>query len=56
MSRFRASCVRWVGLIAAGAALFQTASCADTSNFLTSTSSLVTAGGVLYIVFRIVND
>ena len=39
--------------LSSGAVLFQTASCAAT---LTATSSLITAGGVLFIIRRILEN
>ncbi len=44
-----------VGLIG-GSFLFQTPTCTDTAQVVTATSSVLTMGGVLYIVDRLIND
>jgi hypothetical protein len=42
--------------IASGATLMQAPGCTETATILTSVFTGVTAGGVLYIINRIVND
>lgn len=42
--------------LATGAVVFQTSSCVEVSTGVTAAATTVTAGGVLYIVFRILND
>lgn len=44
-----------VGLLG-GLFLFQAPTCADRAATITAVSSLVTAGGVLYLVGRVLND
>jgi hypothetical protein len=44
-----------VGLIG-GSFLFQAPTCTERAVFTTAVSSVITAGGVIYIVDRIIND
>jgi hypothetical protein len=44
-----------VGLLS-GSFLFQTPTCTERAAVITALNSAITAGGVLYIVDRIVND
>jgi hypothetical protein len=44
-----------VGLIG-GSFLFQAPTCVDRAQIVTAVSSVVTAGGVLYLVDRVIND
>lgn len=37
-----------------GTVVFQAASCADISSGITATAATVTAGGVIYLLFRVV--
>ncbi len=46
----------WTAALTAGGMLFQTTGCTDVAIGLTTAASLVTAGGVVYIVSRILND
>jgi hypothetical protein len=42
--------------MASGSVLFQAPSCAETAAVVTSAASVATAGGVLYLVTRIINE
>ena len=44
-----------VGLLG-GSCLFQTPTCTDQAAWVTAVSSAVTAGGVIYLVDRVIND
>jgi hypothetical protein len=39
-----------------GSFLFQTPTCTERAAFVTAVSSAITAGGVLYLVDRVIND
>jgi hypothetical protein len=52
----KASWKKWAVAVASGSVLLQTPGCAETAAVITSLSSLVTAGGVWYIVGRIIGD
>lgn len=48
---------KWAALLATGAIVFQTNStCVQNAAVVTSASSILTAGGVIYLVFRIATD
>jgi len=48
---------KWLALGAlGGAVLFQAPTCTEQASFITAFSSVVTAGGVLYLVNRVLND
>ena len=48
---------KWAALLAMGAVVFQTNSaCVQNAAVVTSASSVLTAGGVIYLVFRIATD
>lgn len=44
---------RWASLLAVGAVLLQTPSCVETATVVTSIAQVITAGGVMYIVTRV---
>ena len=44
---------RWATLLAAGAVLLQTPGCVETAAVVTSIAQVITAGGVMYIVGRV---
>ena len=44
---------KWAAVLACGAALLQVPSCTDAATVVTSIASTVTAGGVIYIIARI---
>ena len=44
---------KWAVLLASGAFLLQTPACVETATILTSISSVISAGGVLYLVGRV---
>lgn len=46
----------FVAALLSGSFLFQTPTCTEQAAFVTAASSAVTAGGVLYLVGRVVND
>lgn len=48
--------VSWTRLLAtalSGAVVFQTASCIDTTSFITAISTSIAAGGVIYLVSKV---
>lgn len=47
---------KWLLSMSSGATLFQTAGCIETSAGLITLFSGLTAGGVLYLVARIIRD
>lgn len=47
---------RWMVAVASGAVLLQTTACVEFSSTLTAIATTVSAGGVLYIVSRILNN
>jgi hypothetical protein len=47
---------RWAAMLAAGAVVFQTTSCGTNAAVVTSVATTVTAGGVLYLVYQVIND
>lgn len=51
-----ASWKRWAAVVLSGSMLFQVPGCLETAAVITSFSSVLTAGGVLYLVGRIIND
>jgi hypothetical protein len=46
---------KWAAVIASGAMLLQAASCAETASVVTGIATTVTAGGVIYIITRIMD-
>lgn len=56
MNRNRLSWLKWAATLAAGATMLQANGCVDGTDFLTSTASVLTAGGVLFLVFRVLSD
>ena len=47
---------RWAALLATGAVVLQTNSCGTNAAVVTSVATTVTAGGVLYLVYQVIND
>jgi hypothetical protein len=47
---------KWAVAVASGSMLLQVTGCVETAAVVTSFSSLVTAGGVWYLISRIIND
>jgi hypothetical protein len=47
---------RWAALLASGAIVFQANSCGTNAAVVTSVATSLTAGGVLYLVYQVVND
>ncbi|MEP0845289.1 MAG: hypothetical protein HRF50_00550 [Phycisphaerae bacterium] len=47
---------KWVAAIASGAVLLQTTACTEVASAITAIATTVSAGGVIYIVSRIVNN
>lgn len=47
---------KWGVLLLSGSVLLQTSGCLETAALITSTSSLATAGGVFYLIFRVLQD
>ncbi len=47
---------KWLWMLSSGAALYQIPGCTETAIGLTSFFSAVTAGGVLYLLFRVLRD
>lgn len=47
---------RWAALLASGAVVFQVTSCGTNAAVVTSVATSLTAGGVLYLVYQVVND
>lgn len=47
---------RWLLMAASGAVVLQTTACIEFSTTLTAIASAVSAGGVVYIVTRIINN
>ncbi len=54
--RKRGEWYRFLASLSSGAFMLQTAGCAETALVATGIFSAVTAGGVIYLVSRIVND
>ena len=47
---------KWAIAVMSGSMLFQVPGCVETAALLTSAASMATAGGVWYLVTRIMND
>lgn len=47
--------ITWAAILSSGA-LFQTNACTQTASVVTATASAVTAGSVIYIVTRIIEN
>ena len=47
---------KWIAAVVSGSVLLQTTACIQNAVAVGSVSSVVTAGGVLYIVSRILRD
>lgn len=47
---------KWLWMMSSGAAMFQVPGCTETALGLTSFFSALTAGGVLYLIFRVLRD
>jgi hypothetical protein len=46
---------KWAAVLACGAALLQVPSCTDAATVVTGIASTITAGGVIYIIARIMD-
>lgn len=51
----RRTWLTWAALLSTGA-LFQTTGCTQTASVVTATASAITAGSVIYIVTRIIEN
>jgi hypothetical protein len=47
---------KWAALLASGAVVLQTTSCGTNAAVVTSVATTLTAGGVLYLVYRVATD
>ena len=47
---------KWIMAVLSGSVLFQTTACIENSIAIGATASVVTAGGVIYIVSQILGD
>ncbi len=45
--------LKWAALLAGGAMLLQVPSCAETATIIGSYAQVVTAGGVIYLIARV---
>lgn len=57
MNRNHLNWIKWAASFAAGGMMLQAAGCnINSTDFVTATTSVITAGGVLYLVFRVLSN